>query len=47
MFIGRVFEVLKQPDLDTLRDRYGDVPELREDFTRLARYFECLEGDER
>jgi histidyl-tRNA synthetase len=44
VFIGRVFEVLKHPDLDTLRDRYGDVPELREDFTRLARYFECLEA---
>lgn len=44
VFIGRVFEVLKHPDLATLRERYGDVPELREDFTRLARYFEYLEA---
>ena len=44
VFIARVFEVLKHPDLATLRERYGDVPELREDFTRLARYFEYLEA---
>lgn len=44
VFIARMFEVLKHPDLATLRDRYGDVPELREDFTRLARYFEYLEA---
>ncbi len=44
VFIARVFEVLKHPDLDTLRERYGDVPELREDFTRLTRYFEYLDA---
>ena len=44
VFIARVFEVLKHPDLATLRERYGDVPELREDFTRLARYFDYLEA---
>jgi histidyl-tRNA synthetase len=44
VFIARVFEVLKHPDLATLRERYGDVPELREDFTRLARYFEYLDA---
>jgi histidyl-tRNA synthetase len=44
VFIARVFEVLKHPDLATLRERYGDVPELREDFTRLSRYFEYLEA---
>jgi histidyl-tRNA synthetase len=44
VFIARVFEVLKHPDLATLRDRYGDVPELREDFTRLTRYFEHLDA---
>jgi histidyl-tRNA synthetase len=44
VFIARVFEVLKHPDLATLRERYGDVPELREDFTRLTRYFEYLEA---
>jgi histidyl-tRNA synthetase len=42
--IRRVFEVLKHTDLATLRERYGDVPELRDDFTRLARYFEYLEA---
>jgi histidyl-tRNA synthetase len=42
VFIARVFEVLKHKDLATLRERYGDVPELREDFSRLARYFEHL-----
>src|SRR5688572_26125357 len=44
VFIARVFEVLKHPDLATLRERYGDVPELREDFTRLTRYFEYLDA---
>ncbi|MDQ4081049.1 MAG: histidine--tRNA ligase [Gemmatimonadota bacterium] len=44
VFIARIFEVLKHTDLPTLRERYGDVPELREDFTRLARYFEYLEA---
>jgi histidyl-tRNA synthetase len=44
VFIARIFEVLKHPDLATLRERYGDVPELREDFTRLSRYFEYLEA---
>src|SRR5687767_57950 len=44
VFIARVFEVLKHKDLATLRERYGDVPELREDFTRLTRYFEYLEA---
>lgn len=44
VFIARVFEVLKHPDLATLRERYGDVPELREDFARLARYFEYLDA---
>ncbi len=44
VFIARVFEVLKHPDLATLRERYGDVPELREDFTRLSRYFEYLDA---
>jgi histidyl-tRNA synthetase len=44
VFIARVFEVLKHPDLATLRERYGDVPELREDFTRLGRYFEHLDA---
>lgn len=44
VFIARVFEVLKHRDLATLRERYGDVPELREDFTRLARYFEHLDA---
>jgi histidyl-tRNA synthetase len=42
VFIGRVFDVLKHTDLATLRERYGNVPELRDDFTRLARYFEYL-----
>lgn len=44
VFIARVFEVMKHPDLATLRERYGDVPELREDFTRLTRYFEYLDA---
>lgn len=44
VFIARVFEVVKHTDLPTLRSRYGDVPELREDFARLARYFEFLEA---
>lgn len=44
VFIARIFEVLKQPDLATLRERYGDIPELREDFARLARYFEYLDA---
>ena len=44
VFISRIFEVLKHPDLATLRERYGDVPELREDFTRLTRYFEYLDA---
>ena len=44
VFIGRVFEVMKHPDLATLRERYGDVPELREDFTRLTSYFEYLDA---
>ena len=42
VFIARIFEVLKHRDLATLRDRYGDVPELREEFARLAQYFEYL-----
>jgi histidyl-tRNA synthetase len=44
VFIARIFEVLKHPDLATLRERYGDIPELREDFARLARYFEYLDA---
>jgi histidyl-tRNA synthetase len=44
VFIARIFEVLKHTDLPTLRERYGDVPELREEFARLARYFEYLEA---
>jgi histidyl-tRNA synthetase len=44
VFIARIFEVLKYTDLATLRERYGDVPELREDFARLARYFEYLDA---
>jgi histidyl-tRNA synthetase len=44
VFIARIFEVLKHTDLPTLRERYGDVPELREDFARLARYFEYLDA---
>src|SRR5919106_942243 len=43
-FIARIFEVLKHTDLPTLRERYGDVPELREEFARLARYFEYLDA---
>jgi histidyl-tRNA synthetase len=42
--IRRVFDVLKHTDLTTLRERYGEVPELRDDFTRLARYFDYLEA---
>jgi histidyl-tRNA synthetase len=44
VFIARIFEVLKHTDLATLRERYGDVPELREEFARLARYFEYLDA---
>lgn len=44
VFIARIFEVLKHTDLPTLRERYGDVPELREEFARLARYFEYLDA---
>ncbi|HEU5183946.1 MAG TPA: histidine--tRNA ligase [Gemmatimonadaceae bacterium] len=44
VFISRIFEVLKHTDLDTLRERYGDVPELREDFGRLTRYFDYLKA---
>ena len=44
VFIGRIFEVLKHTDLRTLREHYGDVPELREEFSRLARYFEYLDA---
>jgi histidyl-tRNA synthetase len=44
VFIARIFEVLKHTDLATLRERYGEVPELREDFARLARYFEYLDA---
>jgi histidyl-tRNA synthetase len=44
VFIGRVFEILKHRDLETLREHYGDVPELREEFARLARYFEYVEA---
>ncbi len=38
----RLLEVLKARGLDELREQFGDAPELREDFTRLARYFEFL-----
>jgi histidyl-tRNA synthetase len=44
VFVARIFEVLKHTDLPTLRERYGDVPELREEFARLARYLEYLEA---
>jgi histidyl-tRNA synthetase len=44
VFIARIFEVLKHTDLPTLREHYGDVPELREEFARLARYFEYLDA---
>jgi len=44
VFIARIFEVLKHTDLDTLRTRYGDVPELRDEFARLTRYFEYLKA---
>ena len=44
VFIARIFEVLKHTDLDTLRERYGDVPELREEFARLTRYFDYLKA---
>jgi histidyl-tRNA synthetase len=44
VFIARIFEVLKHTDLATLRERYGDVPELREEFARLARYFGYLDA---
>jgi histidyl-tRNA synthetase len=44
VFIARTFEVLKHTDLATLRERYGEVPELREEFARLARYFEYLDA---
>src|SRR5687767_2325710 len=44
VFIARIFEVLKSSDLETLRERYGEVPELREEFARLARYFEYLDA---
>jgi histidyl-tRNA synthetase len=44
VFIARIFEILKHPDLETLRQRYGEVPELREEFGRLARYFEYLDA---
>ncbi|MDQ6828213.1 MAG: ATP phosphoribosyltransferase regulatory subunit, partial [Gemmatimonadota bacterium] len=38
----RLLEVLKARTLEELRDEFGDAPELRDDFTRLARYFEFL-----
>lgn len=41
---GRVFAVLERTDLAALRAEYGDVPALREDFARLARYFEFLDA---
>lgn len=44
VFIARIFEVLKHTDLATLRARYGDVPELRDEFARLARYFAYLDA---
>jgi histidyl-tRNA synthetase len=44
VFVARVFEVLKHTDLATLRERYGDVPELQKEFARLARYFEYLDA---
>jgi len=42
--IGRIFELLQARDLASLRTQYGDVAELREDFARLARYFQYLDA---
>ncbi|MGI8496143.1 MAG: histidine--tRNA ligase [Gemmatimonadaceae bacterium] len=42
--VARIFEVLGSTDLQGLRDRYSDVPALREDFARLDRYFGYLQA---
>jgi histidyl-tRNA synthetase len=42
--IARIFEVLRAPDLDSLRAQYGEKAELRDDFTRVARYLEHLDA---
>jgi histidyl-tRNA synthetase len=42
--IARIFEVLRATDLESLRAEYGDLPALRDDFARLARYFEYLDA---
>lgn len=42
--VGRIFAVLERTDLASLRHEFGDVPALRDDFTRLERYFEFLEA---
>ncbi len=42
--IRRLFEVLSTTDLASLRREYGDVPELRDDFARFARYEAYLEA---
>ena len=44
LVVARIFEVLKHNDLDMLRSEFHGVATLRDDFTRLARYFEILDA---
>jgi len=44
LVVARIFEVLKHTDLDMLRSEFHGVASLREDFARLARYFEILDA---
>jgi histidyl-tRNA synthetase len=44
VLIARVFAVLEDRAWEVLRAEYGDVPELREEFARLASYFEYLDA---
>ena len=40
--IDRIFDLVAERDLDSLRGRYGDVPALREVFSRIERYLQLL-----
>ncbi|MEJ7809212.1 MAG: histidine--tRNA ligase [Gemmatimonadaceae bacterium] len=44
LLVARIFEVLKARDFESLREQFADAPELRDDFARLARYFEHLDA---
>lgn len=44
LVVARIFEVLKFTDLDMLRSEFHGVAALRDDFSRLASYFEMLDA---